>query len=168
VDGTTPTTSSATYTVPITISSSLTLKAIAVKAGHTNSTVMSQTYTITMPFFPAGTVVDPNNVVAFYLNGDQLTIMCNLTTIPGGNMAAPFLFGSPNSWGSKYDLTPIQGTTWASMGITVKVGEVINFVFGGNKNIPTWSDSTSSYYWKIVGGDKYISIIITTSGVAKN
>ncbi|MEI7498293.1 MAG: chitobiase/beta-hexosaminidase C-terminal domain-containing protein [Candidatus Falkowbacteria bacterium] len=168
MDGTTPTTSSATYTVPITIASSLTLKAIAVKAGHTNSTVMSQAYTITMPFFPAGTVVDPNNVVAAYKSGSSLTIYCNLATVPGGDVSAPFLFGSPNGWGAKYDLTKIPGTTWASVTITVSDGQVVNFVFGGNKNLPNWSDSTGSYYWKIVGAEKYLSFLITATGVIKN
>ena len=48
-DGTTPTTSSALYTGPITVSSSETLEAIAVKSGNTNSAVASAAYTITPP-----------------------------------------------------------------------------------------------------------------------
>jgi Chitobiase/beta-hexosaminidase C-terminal domain len=48
-NGTTPTTSSAVYSGPITVSSSETLEAIAVKSGDTNSAVASAAYTITPP-----------------------------------------------------------------------------------------------------------------------
>ena len=54
-NGSTPTTSSAVYSAPITVSSSETLEAIAVKSGDTNSTVATATYTIT----PATTVTTP-------------------------------------------------------------------------------------------------------------
>ena len=46
-DGTTPTTSSAVYTGPITVSSTETLEAIATDAGDTNSAIASAAYTIT-------------------------------------------------------------------------------------------------------------------------
>lgn len=46
-DGSTPTTSSLSYTVPITVSSTKTLKAFATKAGFTAGAVTSATYTIT-------------------------------------------------------------------------------------------------------------------------
>jgi len=46
LDGSPPSTSSSLYTGPITITSTKTLKAIAVAAGFADSTVASQTYTI--------------------------------------------------------------------------------------------------------------------------
>lgn len=45
-DGSTPTASSTTYTAPITVSSSLTLKAIATKTGYSDSDLTSNSYTI--------------------------------------------------------------------------------------------------------------------------
>ena len=54
INGTEPTTSSTEYTAPITVSSTMTIKAIAVKNGMKDSAVASATYTIQSPP-PAGT-----------------------------------------------------------------------------------------------------------------
>ena len=48
-NGTVPTTSSAAYSAPITISSTTTLEAMATAGGYTNSNVASATYTINLP-----------------------------------------------------------------------------------------------------------------------
>jgi len=60
-DGSTPTAGSPTYSSPIPVSSSQTIKAMAVASGYTPSTISSATYTITLPvpaatptFSPAG------------------------------------------------------------------------------------------------------------------
>jgi uncharacterized repeat protein (TIGR02543 family) len=49
LNGTTPTTSSTLYSSAITISATTTLKAIAVKTDMTNSDILTETYTITLP-----------------------------------------------------------------------------------------------------------------------
>ena len=48
-DGSTPTSGSTPYSVPISISSTTTLKAISIQAGYTNSSVQTQLYTINYP-----------------------------------------------------------------------------------------------------------------------
>jgi serine protease len=53
VDGTTPTTSSAPYTGPIAVSTTTTIKAIAVAPEHAQSAVASGTFTIQAPQAPA-------------------------------------------------------------------------------------------------------------------
>jgi len=69
-DGTTtPTAASAQYSIPITVGSNITLKAVAIKTGMGNSTVASETYTILLPvtaptFSPvAGTYNTPQTVI---------------------------------------------------------------------------------------------------------
>src|SRR6267143_1693207 len=48
-DGSTPTTSSATYSGPLTVTTTQTLKAIAAASGYAPSAVASATYTIQVP-----------------------------------------------------------------------------------------------------------------------
>ncbi|WP_082722525.1 chitobiase/beta-hexosaminidase C-terminal domain-containing protein [Paenibacillus jilunlii] len=69
LDGSVPTVSSPAYSGPITVTSAVTIKAIAVKSGMTDSAVMSEAYTIMAQAEaptanPAGGVVAPGTTVA--------------------------------------------------------------------------------------------------------
>lgn len=79
MDGTTPTTSSQVYEAPFLVASNLTVNAIAVSSGYTNSNVTTQSFT---PNIPSGTLVwsdefanstganaQPNKVVWTYDTG---------------------------------------------------------------------------------------------------
>jgi hypothetical protein len=58
-NGTTPTTASTKYTAAIAVSTTETIKALAVLTGYTNSAVASATYTIVPPTVPATPVLSP-------------------------------------------------------------------------------------------------------------
>jgi hypothetical protein len=73
-DGTTPTTSSAQYTQPLSASSSATLKAIAAASGYTNSGVASAAYTFTV----ATPVITPT--AGTYSGPLTVTITCPTTS----------------------------------------------------------------------------------------
>ena len=48
-DGSTPTTSSTLYTVPVTVATTQTVQALGVKSGYNNSAIGSALYTINIP-----------------------------------------------------------------------------------------------------------------------
>ncbi|MGO0060371.1 chitobiase/beta-hexosaminidase C-terminal domain-containing protein [Brevibacillus fluminis] len=78
-DGATPTSSSTLYSIPIPITGAVTLKAIAVKSGMTDSAVMSEDYTIkpqvaTPTANPAGGEVASGTTVALSTVTDGATI----------------------------------------------------------------------------------------------
>lgn len=85
LDGSPPTTGSATYSGPLTVSASTTIKALAVKLGDTDSGIAEATYTLKaatpVPDVPGGTYnsksqtitlssATPGAVVYYTLNGD--------------------------------------------------------------------------------------------------
>lgn len=98
-DGTTPTVNSTTYTVPVAISASKTLKAIATKSGMTNSGVLTAAYVIneqqvaTPTASPAaGTYDSEKNVsLATATTGASIRYTTNGST----PTSASTLFGSP-------------------------------------------------------------------------
>ena len=86
LDGTTPTTASATYTAPLTVDSTQTIKALAVKSGDTNSAITEASYTII-----AATPV-PDVAGGTYNTKDQTVTLSSAT--PGATLYYT-LDGSP-------------------------------------------------------------------------
>lgn len=73
-DGTTPTTSSSVYSSAIAVSSTKTIKALAVKSGMTNSEVASATYTINIPQVATPTF---SPAAGTYSAAQSVTISCS-------------------------------------------------------------------------------------------
>jgi hypothetical protein len=98
INGGTPTAASATYTVPISVTTTTTIRAIAIATGYTNSAIASATYTINGPaatptFSPAaGTYTaaqsvtissdTPGAVIHYTINGSDPTSASDTYTVP--------------------------------------------------------------------------------------
>jgi sugar lactone lactonase YvrE len=125
MDGSTPTSGSAQYTGPISVSQTTTLKAIAIATGYSNSSVATATYTITiepqteMPKFAplGGAFTSPQSVV--------------ISDVTSG---ATIYFTTDGS-------TPTTGSTQYSGPIAVGTTETINAIAAAsgytNSNIAT-------------------------------
>jgi hypothetical protein len=80
LDGTDPTTTSSIYSEPITISSSKTLKFLAVDTAENQSTVITETYTIDLDT-PA-VIADKDALTISYSDGDSSTSVTKNITLP--------------------------------------------------------------------------------------
>ncbi|WP_280649346.1 chitobiase/beta-hexosaminidase C-terminal domain-containing protein, partial [Brevibacillus sp. 1238] len=100
-DGNTPTTSSNVYSTPIPINSAVTIKAIAVLGGMTDSTVMSESYTILpLPQVATPTATPSSGAV---LVGTPVTLQ---TTTPGATIYYTTDGNTPTTSSNVYS-TPI-------------------------------------------------------------
>ncbi len=116
-NGTTPTTSSTKYTVPITVSTTETIEAIAVATGYTKSAVASAKYTIVPLVPPVEKVLYNFGTVA----NDGGVPLANLVFDSKGNLYGTTKFGGPNkityagntlTAGTAFELSPGTGGTW--------------------------------------------------------
>lgn len=130
LDGSTPTTNSAVYTGPITISGTTTLKYIAVETGHSNSPVTTVTYTFveTAPTFsPASgtyattqtvTLTGPTGSTVFYTTDG---------TIPGINST---VYTSPLSISTTTTLKAIAAQTGYTTSSVASATYTIDYYLG--------------------------------------
>ena len=86
-DGTTPTTSSAVYTGPITVNSTETIKAIAAGSGYTNSAVATASYTITLS---SDYQLSVNPATLSVVAGQSGTAIFTVTPVNGFNSPVTF------------------------------------------------------------------------------
>ncbi len=109
-DGSTPTSSSTTYSSPIAISATTTVKAIAVKSGMTDSEVASQTFTkssgsgeasLTTVVFKLTTKDDDGNALATLDNGKTIYVGSGLAKLIATNSVP--LNATSNKYGYRCD-----------------------------------------------------------------
>ena len=133
VTGVTPTTSSTKYTGPVSVSSNLTLKAIAALPGGPAGGVSTVSYTIVPHSTPIST---PNSSSAFFsMNVDHLT---NGTPWPEMPVGTVRLWDAGTKWAN---LNPTSGTYyWKNLDAQVNMaranGSQLLYTFGG---VPPWA-----------------------------
>ncbi|WP_276825331.1 chitobiase/beta-hexosaminidase C-terminal domain-containing protein [Paenibacillus lactis] len=116
-DGSTPTSSSAEYTAPIEVTTEMTLKAIAVKAGMLDSEVLEEHYTILLPDQVAKPVADPSGGAV--PSGTKVTLS---TRTEGATIFYTTDGSTPTSNSAEYT-TPIEVTAKMTIkAIAVKSG----------------------------------------------
>ena len=157
-NGTTPTTSSTVYSAPITVSTSETVEALAVKSGDTNSAVGSAAYIIN------ATVATPTFSPAAGSYGPAQTV-----TISSSTSGATIYYTTNGT-------TPTTSSTVYSSPITVSANETVEalavksgynnstvgsaaYVINGTVATPTFSPAAGSY-----GPAQTVTISSSTSG----
>ena len=115
-DGNDPTTSSSVYSSAIPVSSTTTIKAIAVKDGMNNSQVASATYTINAPLTSLADVngLDDNDVFTY---GAQTVVLAaygrDLHIVMPDNTAGALIYADyNNNWSSDYTFGKVINSGW--------------------------------------------------------
>ncbi len=161
-DGSTPTTSSSVYSSAISVSSTATIKALAVKSGMTNSEVATATYTINIPqvetptFSPAG---------GTYTSAQSVTISC---ATDGATIYYTTNGDTPTTASSVYSTAiPVSATTTIKA-IAVLSGYTNSEVASATYTISASTSTTSARYVKITSTDELVSgekyLIVYESG----
>lgn len=128
-DGSNPTTSSSTYSSAISVSSTTTIKAIAVKSSYENSDIATATYTIKSPI--AGYAIDFEEAPVAYTDWVMTNIEQGSTTITGHG-------------GSTY-----YGTTGGKATASIQTKEKIAHPGIFTCYVSKTSSNTTSSTWKV-------------------
>lgn len=155
LDGSTPTAASLVYSAPITISTTLTLKAFATASGFMDSLVNSGTYTIQAPpptFTPAAGTYNP-------------PVSATLSDSVSGASIRYTLDGSTPTAASPLYAGPISLTTTTTIKAIAIAGgmnnsTVASALYTMQAATPTFTPSPGAY-----GSNQSVSIADTTSGV---
>ena len=103
-NGATPTTSSTKYAAPISVTTTETLKAVAVATGYTNSAVATGAYTIGYPIETFAVTSSGNNVLTLQVGG-----------------SAAFAVASENQSGQSYPSITVKTSTGANPSLPVQI-----------------------------------------------
>jgi hypothetical protein len=187
-DGSTPSTSSAAYTGPVTVSTSATMKAMAVASGKTNSSVASASYVIatsgsssSFPSYPTGmssigmalngSAAISNNTLELTDNGyNQIASAWYATKVPINKFTSDFTFQllSPDADGFTFTIQNSaagikalgqNGGGLGFAGITSSVALKFDLYNNGGEG----SDSTGLYLGGVVPGNPATDL--SSSGV---
>ena len=154
-NGSTPTTSSAVYSGPVTVSATETLQAIAVAPSYSNSTVGSAAYTITSAAATTTSLTATPNPVA---TGQTLTLTATVkgtgSTAPGGTV--DFLSGS-----TPLGTAPVNPSGVATLTLTtLAIGTYsVTGQYSGNAN---FLSSTSAVVSVAVGNQATTTSLIAS------
>ena len=145
-NGTMPTTSSTAYTVPITVSTTETLEAIAVVTGDTNSAVASAAYTINVPVVSTPTFSPGGGT---YISAQSVTIS---DATSGATVYYTTNGTTPTTSSAKYTGPITVSTTETLEAIAVVTGDTNSAVASAAYTInvpvvstPTFSPAGGSY-----------------------
>ncbi len=157
-DGSTPTTSSSVYSSAISVSSTTTIKAIAVKSGMTNSEVATATYTIS-----TATVATPtaSSTTGTYNANQSVTLSCGTS---GATIHYTTDGTTPTASSPTYSSAISVTQTTTIKAIAIKSGmtnsAVATFTYTLKCATPTFSPAAGTY-----GSAQSVSINCATTGV---
>ncbi|MFA6383601.1 MAG: chitobiase/beta-hexosaminidase C-terminal domain-containing protein, partial [Parcubacteria group bacterium] len=161
-NGSDPTTSSAQYASAITISSTTTLKAIAVRSGMTNSSIMTAVYTITPLVVATPTATSPAGT---YTSAQNVTLS---TSTAGAIIRYTLDNTTPTINSTMYTVPVAISATKTLKAIAIKTGMTNSGILTAAYTIneqqvatPTASPAPGTY-----DGEKNVSLSTATSGAS--
>jgi|GEM_PF-1807668 len=171
-DGTTPTSGSSLYSSPITVSSSTTLKAIAVKSGLTTSSAATAAYTIgaVSDYSQSAAYVDASHANITFVSNVSSTYVYLHYKVNNGSDLNYLMSQSGNIW--TYDIGSLNANDVVSYWFTYQIGssqqDTAQWGFSythtsqpGTVSTPTFSPAGGTY-----SSAQTVTISSATSGAA--